>query len=98
MRKIAYISGGLGPLSSSMERVQKFLRSAASPGTAIDLYSGMGSLESRVGTYEPHPRHPLESEYDLLNYFPYEVSKFIDLGLTHSKLTYPTPEKLAKGP
>ena len=78
MRKIAYISGGLGPLSPSMERVQKFLRSVASPDTVIDVYSGMGSLESRVGTYEPRPRHPIESEYDLLNSFPHEVSKFID--------------------
>jgi allantoin racemase len=78
MRKIVYISGGLGPLSPSMERVQKVLGNVVASDTIIDVYGGMVSLESRVGTYEPRPRHPIESEYDLLNSFPPEVGKFIE--------------------
>jgi hypothetical protein len=40
MRKIAFIGGGMGPLSPEHERRQQILRDVASPGTQVDMYGG----------------------------------------------------------
>ena len=45
MKKIAYISGGYGPLSPEMERRQKILKAVTTPGHQIEFYGGKGSIE-----------------------------------------------------
>ena len=67
MRKIAFLSGGFGPLSPVLEKRHRFLMAAATEGTVIDMYGGLGSMESRVGEYVPpqeEKRHTIESIYD----------------------------------
>lgn len=67
MRKIAFLAGGFGPLSPELERRHQFLMGAATSGTAIDMYGGLGSIESRKGKYSPpedEKRETIESVYD----------------------------------
>jgi allantoin racemase len=67
MRKIAFLSGGFGPLSPVLEKRHQFLIAAATEGTVIDMYGGLGSMESREGEYSPpkdEKRHTIESIYD----------------------------------
>ena len=67
MRKIAFLSGGFGPLSPVLEKRHQFLMAAATEGTEIDMYGGLGSMESRAGEYVPPKdeiRYTIESIYD----------------------------------
>jgi allantoin racemase len=71
MRKIAFIGGGMGPLSPELERRQEILRNTASPETRIDYYGGKGSIESREGEYLGSGRfNAIEDEYGLAYHFP----------------------------
>jgi allantoin racemase len=81
MRKIAFLSGGYGPLSPEHKRRHKILLSAANPGTKIDMYGGKGSMETRVGEYkapEKKGRHSIESVYDEYLSVPSSVKKSIE--------------------
>ena len=74
MRKIAFISGGFGPLSPEMVRRHGVLQSAASSGTQVDMYGGKGSIESRKGEYKGTGKFgAIESEYGLAYGFPHEA-------------------------
>ena len=67
MRKIAFLAGGFGSLSSELERRHQFLMNAATSGTVIDMYGGLGSMGSRTGKYSPRKdgkRETIESVYD----------------------------------
>jgi len=71
MRKIAFISGGFGPLSPEMKRRHGVLQAAASSDTQIDMYGGKGSIESRVGEYKGTGKFgAVETEYGLSYGFP----------------------------
>lgn len=79
MRKIAFISGGYGPLSPEMERRHGILQAAASPGTQVDMYGGKGSMESRVGEYKGTGKFgAIESEYGLTYGFPHEAKVCVE--------------------
>jgi allantoin racemase len=79
MRKIAFISGGYGPLSPELKRRHAILQAAASPGTRIDMYGGRGSVESREGEYTGNRElEAIESEFDLACSFPNEARICID--------------------
>jgi allantoin racemase len=65
MRKIAFLSGGKGPLSPVLTRRYEILQSAANPGTQVDMYGGLGSMETRKGIYKPKSSMgSIESLYD----------------------------------
>lgn len=79
MKKIAFISGGYGPLSPEMERRQKILMSVTTPGHKIEFYGGKGSIESRKGEYKGTGKFgSIESEYELSYVFPHEVKMVVE--------------------
>jgi allantoin racemase len=74
MRKIAFISGGMGPLSPEMKRRHSILQASATSGTRIDMYGGKGSIESRIGEYKGTGKFgAIEDEYGLAYAFPHEA-------------------------
>lgn len=79
MKKIAFISGGYGPLSPELESRQQMLRDVATPGHIVDLYGGKGSIESRKGEYKGTGKFgAIESEYELSYVFPHEVKTVVE--------------------
>jgi allantoin racemase len=79
MRKIAFISGGFGPLSPEMKRRHGVLQSAASSDTRVDMYGGKGSIESRVGEYKGTGKFgAIETEYGLAYSFPHEAKVCVE--------------------
>jgi allantoin racemase len=79
LRKIAFISGGFGPLSPEMNRRHGILKAAASPGTQVDMYGGKGSIESRKGEYKGTGKFgAIESEYGLAFGFPHEAKVCVE--------------------
>ncbi len=79
MKKIAFISGGYGPLSPEMERRQKILKAVTTPGHQIEFYGGKGSIESRKGVYEGTGKFgSIESEYELSYVFPHEAKLVVE--------------------
>ncbi len=79
MRKIAFISGGYGPLSSELKRRHAILQAAASPGTQVDMYGGKGSIESRKGeSTDTEQIGVTESEYALVHDIPKDIQVVMD--------------------
>ena len=79
MRKIAFIAGGMGPLSPEMQRRLGILESVASPDTHIDFYGGKGSIESRKGVYKGSGKFgAIEDEYGIAYGFPHEAKLVVE--------------------
>jgi allantoin racemase len=79
MRKIAFISGGMGPLSPEMKRRHGILQAAAFSDTQIDMYGGKGSIESRKGEYKGTGKFgAIEDEYGLAYAFPREAKVVVE--------------------
>ena len=79
MRKIAFISGGYGPLSPEMRRRQAILQAAALPDTRVDMYGGKGSIESQKGEYKGTGKFgAIESEYGLAYSFQHDANVVVE--------------------
>jgi allantoin racemase len=80
MRKIAFLSGGKGPLSPEMKRRKKVLESVANTGTDIHMYGGKGSIETRKGEWKDigSARSSIESSYDEYMAIPTYLEYTID--------------------
>lgn len=79
MRKIAFIGGGMGPLSPELTRRLNILRSVAAPDTQVDMYGGKGSIESRKGEYKGSGKFgAIEDEYGLAYAFPHEAKVCVE--------------------
>lgn len=79
MRKIAFITGGYGPLSPELKRRYAILQNAASTGTRVDMYCGKGSIESRKGEYKDTGKMgAIESELGLACGLPRTVKVVVE--------------------
>lgn len=79
MRKIAFISGGHGPLSPELRRRHSILQGAASPGTQVDMYGGKDSIESsKGGPTDTDQIGVTESEYALVHDIPSDIKVVVD--------------------
>jgi allantoin racemase len=79
MRKIAFLAGGKGPLSPVLVKRHEILQSASTLGTQVDMYGGLGSMETRKGVYVPKASMgSIESIYDEFMAVPYYLKTTVE--------------------